>query len=533
MRLIFCGLALISVAMAARAADQPQWGEAWSRNMVSSERGLPSEFDPKMGRNIKWIAKLGNETHSTPVVANGRVYIGTNNTDPRDPKHQGDRGVLMCFEETTGKLLWQLVVPKREEDKYHDWPNAGISSPATVAGDRVYIVSSRGEVMCLDARGMANGNDGPFKDEGAHMVQKPMADATNQVGRAVPSAPRNVITSERRGEDTAALPMQAGPLDADILWMFDLTKGAGIWSHDAAHSSILIHGDHLYLNTGTGVDNTHRKIRTPNAPSLVVFDKRTGAYLARDDEHIAPNIFHCTWSSPSLGAVNGKPVIFFCGGNGMVYGFEALATGSNPAGTTPVKLRKVFQFDFDPSAPKTEVHRFTTNRREGPSNIFGMPVFLDGKLYVAGGGDIFWGKNEAWLKCIDAAKTGDITRSGEVWSYALGKHVMSTPAVFNGLIFIADIGRRMHCVDATTGKALWTHDIKGDAWASPYVADGKVYLGTRSGNFYVWAATREKSLLNEMELKVPISATATAANGVLYIATMQNLYALRSQNDSR
>jgi len=52
------------------------------------------------------------------------------------------------------------------------------------------------------------------------------------------------------------------------------------WSHDGAHSSILIRGDHLYLNTGTGVDNTHRKIRTPDAPSLVVLDKHTGK-LAR------------------------------------------------------------------------------------------------------------------------------------------------------------------------------------------------------------------------------------------------------------
>ena len=49
-----------------------------------------------------------------------------------------------------------------------------------------------------------------------------------------------------------------------------------IWSHDGAHSSILIHGDYLYLNTGTGVDNTHKRIRTPNAPSLVVIDKRSG-----------------------------------------------------------------------------------------------------------------------------------------------------------------------------------------------------------------------------------------------------------------
>jgi hypothetical protein len=138
--------------------------------MISEEKALPDFFDPSTGKNIKWSAKLGTETHSTPVVSGGRVYIGTNNGEPRDPRHQGDRGVLMCFEETAGKFLWQLVVPKREEDPYFDWPRCGISSPATVEGDRVYIVSNRGEVICLDARGMANGNDGPFRDEAAHMT---------------------------------------------------------------------------------------------------------------------------------------------------------------------------------------------------------------------------------------------------------------------------------------------------------------------------------------------------------------------------
>ena len=102
------------------ANDQPQWGQRWSRNMVSAEHGLPDSFDPKTGRNIRWTAKLGTETHSTPIIANGRVYIGTNNGEPRDPKHVGDRGVLMCFDENNGELLWQLVVPQREEDKFHD-----------------------------------------------------------------------------------------------------------------------------------------------------------------------------------------------------------------------------------------------------------------------------------------------------------------------------------------------------------------------------------------------------------------------------
>src|SRR5436190_23393921 len=99
-------------ACAAFAADQPQWGSAWTRNMVSAEKNLPAKFDIKTGENIKWRAAIGTETHSTPVVSGGRVVIGTNNGKPRDAKHDGDRGVVMCFDEKTGDFVWQLVVPK-------------------------------------------------------------------------------------------------------------------------------------------------------------------------------------------------------------------------------------------------------------------------------------------------------------------------------------------------------------------------------------------------------------------------------------
>jgi outer membrane protein assembly factor BamB len=494
------GLAAAMSVYLARAGDQPQWGQRWSRNMVSAERGLPDSFDPQTGRNIKWSAALGTETHSSPVIAGGRVYIGTNNGNPRDPKHKGDRGVLMCCDEKSGELLWQLVVPKRDEDIYFDWPQSGISSPATVEGDRVFLVCNRGEVLCLDARGLANGNDGPFQSEGAHMTPH--------------GAPAELTP---------------GPLDADIIWLFDLTSGAGIWSHDAAHSSILIDGDYLYLNSGTGVDNTHKRIRTPDAPSLVVLDKLTGKLVARDFEHIAPAIFHSTWCAPSLGEVNGRRLVFFGGGNGILYAFDALPKPNLSLKTgDPIALKKVWQFDFDPEAPKTNVHQFNSNRREGPSNFYGMPVFKDNRIYLAGGGDLWWGKNEAWLKCIDATKTGDVTTNGLIWSYRLEKHVMGTPAVVNGMVFIADCGRKFHCVDAETGKPYWTHDINGEAWASPLAADGKVYLGTRSGSFYVFGMSKEKKLLSSCELGQPISSTSAAANGVLYVGTMNRLYALQA-----
>jgi outer membrane protein assembly factor BamB len=316
-----------------------------------------------------------------------------------------------------------------------------------------------------------------------------------------------------------------GPLDADILWLFDLTTDAGIWSHDGAHSSILIDGDYLYLNTGTGVDNTHKAIRKADAPSLVVLEKKTGRLIAREHEGIGPNIFHSTWSGPSSAVVKGQKLIFFNAGNGVVYAFEALPPGLAPE-SSPRFLKKVWQFDFDPTAPKENVHKYNSNRRESPSNFFGMPVFHENRIYVAGGGDIWWGKNEAWMKCIDATGKGDITGSGLVWSYPLEKHVLATPTIADGLAFVGDTGRTFHCVDVKTGQACWTHEVKGEIWASALVADGKVYIGTRGGSFYVFAAAREKKLLSELDLRQPVSGTVSAANGVLYITTMTSLYAV-------
>ncbi len=508
--LLAVGLALAPGASPLAAADHPQFGQAWSRNMVSAETGLPDRFDPATGGNIRWSVPLGTESHSTPVVADGRVYIGTNNGNPRDPQHVGDRGVLMCLSEADGHLLWQLVVPKREEDPYHDWPRSGISSPATVADGHVYLVDNRGVVLCLDPDGMADGNDGPFRDEAAYF---------RPAGTNVVDVPPGA---------TRLAPEAAGPLDADILWRFDLTAGAGIWSHDAAHSSILVHGDHLYLNTGTGVDNTHKRIRTPDAPSLVVLDRRTGRYLARDDEGIAPRIFHCTWSSPSLGRINGRDVVFLAGGDGVLYGFDPLPTGFEPGGDGPATLRRVWRFDCDPAAPKDEVHRFNGNRTTSPSNIYGMPVVLDGRVYVAGGGDWFWGKNAAWLKCLDATGSGDVTATATRWSVPLGRHTMVTPAVADGLVYATDSQRMLHCLDAATGDTVWTHELQGELWASPLVADGKVYLGTRRGDFWILAAGREKRVLHQTHLGAGISATAVAANGTLYVATMERLLALAS-----
>jgi outer membrane protein assembly factor BamB len=486
---------LAGLGLRARAADQPQWGQRFTRNMISDEMGLPDSFDVTTGKNIKWSVPLGSECYASPIVGNGKVFIGTNNEHPRDARHTGDRGILLCLDEKDGHLLWQLASPKMEDDRYLDWPKAGICSPPTVEGDIAYTLTNRGEIIALDINGLANGNATPYIDEGKHMALR---------GNA---------------------PMTPGPLDADIIWLYDLVSQAGIHTHDQVHGSILLDGDLLYVNSCNGVDNTHRKIRCPDAPTLVVLDKNTGQLLARDDQRIGPNIFHCQWSSPSMGIVNGQKMIFFGGDDGVVYAFAALS--SKPPTGEVARLKTLWKFDTDPTAPKEVVHKWVSNHKESPSVIMGMPVFHNNRIYVSSGGDPWWGKGSGTIKCIDATKSGDITKTGEIWSYPL-RNTTATPAIHDGLIYVADLGGTVHCLDAETGKPYWTHKAVGDFWSSCLVADGKVYIGSRRGQFLIFAEGKEKRLLATIDMGSPVGGTPTAANGTLFVATMTRLYAISS-----
>jgi outer membrane protein assembly factor BamB len=480
------------------AADQPQWGARYTRNLISDERNLPESFDPDTGRNVRWTFELGTSSYATPVVAEGRVLVGTNNDPPRDPNNVGDRGVLLCLNEADGKLLWHLAVPKR--DQFNDWPNVGICSPPTVENGRVYLTSNRGEVLCLDLAGHANGNDGPFTDEASYIVPG------------------------------GATPLEIGPQHADILWRFDMFEQLGVETHDEMHSSPLIHGDVLYVGTSNGVDGTHRHVPAPGAPSIIALDKKTGRLLARDREPIGAHITHSTWSSPSLGTVGGRELIFFAAGNAIVYAFEPmlpLPAGEGRGEGSPVAtLKKVWQYDCDPGSPRGELDKFQGNRRTGPSTITGMPVFHEGRVYVTAGGDLWHGKLECYLHAISADGTGDITQTGRVWAAPLSRHCMSTPSIAGGLAYIADCGRQVSCIDIETGKPVWVHRANGDIWSSTLVADGRVYVGSLRGDFWTLAAGRELKVLSRIDLGEPIHATPIAANGTLYVGTMRRLFAV-------
>src|SRR5512143_343168 len=121
--------------------DWPMLGGSAQRNMASAMMDLPESWDVKSGKNIKWKAQIGSTSYGNPVVADGKIFLGTNNGNPRNPGIQGDRGVLMCFRESDGKVLWQAVSDRLESGSENDCPEQGICSSPAVEENRPYYVT--------------------------------------------------------------------------------------------------------------------------------------------------------------------------------------------------------------------------------------------------------------------------------------------------------------------------------------------------------------------------------------------------------
>src|SRR5262245_1489988 len=93
-------------------ADWPMFGGGPGRNMVNpKERQLPDAWNLEKRLRVKWVARLGSRSYGGPVVAGGKVFVGTNNENPRnrrdikrskggDTDEPIDRGILMCFRES-------------------------------------------------------------------------------------------------------------------------------------------------------------------------------------------------------------------------------------------------------------------------------------------------------------------------------------------------------------------------------------------------------------------------------------------------
>jgi outer membrane protein assembly factor BamB len=466
---------------------------------ASDNSALPEAFKAE---DLLWEIRLGTHQYTIPVIENGRIFLGINDRNLRHPvlKKTGG-GLVMCLEEGSGEMVWQLPIPRYMEGTkapfhFNHW-ECGVCSRPALEGGRMYIVGSRGEVLCLDIEGQADGNHDPFKEEAEYI--------------GVPE-----------GSD-----YQLAESDGDIIWRYDMIEELSVVPHDMCGSTPLLLGDYLYVCTSNGMDDTHKDVANPSAPSLIVLDKKMGRLAAVDGELIGERMFHGHWSSPVGAEIDGRDVIFFGGGDGVLYAFEAF----KPSKSREVeKLKKIWEYDCNPSDyRKRDGKRLTysswnRNSPDGPSEIIATPVVYNDRIYVAIGQSPIHGVGKGILSCVDA-KTGK-----KVWESREVGRSLSNVVISDGLLYIADFSGRLHCFDADRGELYWQHELEAGVWsASPIVVEGKVYISTEKNILWVLKAGREKKVVSRSRLK-SMAITPTFKDGVFYLPTQKRLFALKIES---
>jgi outer membrane protein assembly factor BamB/precorrin-6B methylase 2 len=484
---------LVLGVIAVRGADWPTFGRDATRNAVSPEKGPPLHWQVEQRENgllvqpawnVLWEAQHGSDNIAPPVIANGLVWIGTNNERPRDPRLKNDAAVLMCFRESDGKFLWQYVSP-RLDDSYQDFPQASINCSPLVEGDRLWFTTNRGEVVCLDV--------GPLRE-----------------GKG---EPRPVWKLDMR-KDLGVCPVGAG-----MNIGFTCSIGAS-------------YKGRICVTTGNGVAEDFQTVAAPQAPSLLCLDKDTGKVLWTDSSP-GKNILHSQWSSPLLVELHERAQVIAAQGDGWVRSFDVL-TG-----------QLIWKFDTNPKAAEWKNGRGDRNAFVATPVFCNGRVYIangsspanfsarSGRLWCLdptkqgdvspelddGPGKGKPNSNSAGVWCFDRlGKKGEDRMHG----------TLSSVAVHDGLVIAPDCDGYIHCLDAESGKKYWTHDPKATILASPLIVDGKVYVADENGMVAVLALSKEKRLLAENDLENSARSSPVFANGTLYVAAGWKLYALKA-----
>jgi outer membrane protein assembly factor BamB len=279
----------------------------------------------------------------------------------------------------------------------------------------------------------------------------------------------------------------------------------------------------VVVTTSNGVDWTHTSIPNPRAPALCMLDKKTGQLLGEEGSGVSSRTLHSNWSSPAFGKVGDRELIIFGGGDGWAYGLDTQTAKMDDVNI----LKEVWKYDCNPPQYRMKDGKplkYATH--DGPSEVIATPVFYKNRVYTAIGQDPEHGEGLGNFVCIDATKTGDITKTGTVWSYDKIHRSLSTASIADGQLYVADFSGFVHCLDAETGKPYWVYDSKSHIWGSTLVADGKVYVGTEDGDLIVLAAGKNMKEIRRVDMRAPVYASPIVANGTLFVVTHTHLYAI-------
>jgi outer membrane protein assembly factor BamB len=463
------------------SGEWPMWGGTADRNMVSKATGLPTDWDVKSGKNVLWVAELGSQTYGNPVVANGMVFVGTNNEALRDPNVKGDKGILMAFRASDGKFLWQIASDKLPAGRVNDWPYQGVCSSPIVENGVLYYVTNRSEVLAV-----------------------------------------NILAKDKDGKPVP-----------EILWKFDMMEELGNHPHNMSNSSPVIWGDLLFVSTSNGQDESHVNVPSPQAPAIIALNKKTGK-LVWEDASPGEKILHGQWSTPAVAEIGGVVQVVMGQGDGWVRSYVA-ATGE--------KLWEFDTNPKDSVWPKTRNELISTpvivgnlvyiangqdpEHGEGVGHMYAIDATKRGDITESGrvwhydkirrsistasvhDGIVYMADFSGFLHALDA-KTGKV-----YWVHDLLAAIWGSTLVADGKIYLGDEDGDVVVMAAGKEKKLITEVNMGSSvYSTPVPAYGALYIATRNQLFAIAekpAASAEKQPAKNSASDFGASARAAKA----------------------
>jgi outer membrane protein assembly factor BamB len=131
---------------------------------------------------------------------------------------------------------------------------------------------------------------------------------------------------------------------------------------------------------------------------------------------------------------------------------------------------------------------------------------------------------------VRAGGRGDVTDTHRLWTVGKGSNVTS-PIIHNGYLYwMHDNMGIAFCADAATGEILYEERVPrgNQIYASPVLADGKIYYLARDGKTYVVPAKPEFEILavNDLGERGAFNASPAVAGGRIYIRSNRYLYCI-------
>ena len=285
--------------------------------------------------------------------------------------------------------------------------------------------------------------------------------------------------------------------DGKLLWERSLAEEYGVWTtHGGRMSTPIIDGDKMIVS---GLVFGWGQTASP-AHRFIALDKTNGQTIWVSSPEGRPT--DTIYANPYVADVNGVRMFFSGGSDGAMHALK-IATGE------PVWHWDVSKRGLNTAALMIGSDVIVTHSEENlASSEMGM------------------------IAAVPAASKGTLTDKDARWIVRDVQAGYGSPVSDGERIYLVDNGGILFAFDAKTGKQLWTEKLGTIQKSSPVLADGKLYVGTENGKFYIIRPHPDKAeVLDSDQLGTEgnpeaIIAAPAVARGRVYVVTMAAMYAL-------